>query len=241
MSKAVIVGGSSGIGLATARQLAERNGWGDPVEVHVVGRNQARLDAAASDPRLHAHQADGSDAASIGAVLAALAPVDILIVSLASSEGLGPLAALDLDMLRRAFDAKFWGHITTVQAALPHLSPTASITLVGAISARTGMPGSAGIAAINGAVEALVQPLAAELAPRRVNAVSPGVVDTPWWEFLPDGARQDFFTQTAKSLPTGKIATADDIAEAVVLLATNPNLTGTVLESDGGARLISLG
>jgi NAD(P)-dependent dehydrogenase (short-subunit alcohol dehydrogenase family) len=124
---------------------------------------------------------------------------------------------------------------------LPHLASTGSITLLGAITARTGMPGTAGIAAINGAVEALVKPLAAELAPIRVNGVSPGLVDTPWWSALPDDARQAYFTQAAQALPTRRIATADDIAEIVVLAATNANTTGTILETDGGAHLVSMG
>jgi len=77
--------------------------------------------------------------------------------------------------------------------------------------------------------------------PIRVNAVSPGFIDTPWWAGMPDDARQKFFTQTAQALPVGRIATADDIAQAVVLAATNPNTTGTIIEADGGARLVSLG
>jgi NAD(P)-dependent dehydrogenase (short-subunit alcohol dehydrogenase family) len=103
------------------------------------------------------------------------------------------------------------------------------------------MPGTAGIAAINGAVEALVRPLAAELAPIRVNAVSPGFVDTPWGDGFPADARQAYFNQAASQLPIRRIATAEDIAEAVVLAATNRNLTGTVIETDGGARLVSVG
>jgi NAD(P)-dependent dehydrogenase (short-subunit alcohol dehydrogenase family) len=153
----------------------------------------------------------------------------------------GGTSGIGLAMLRRAFDAKFWGHITTIQAALPHLAPTGSITLLGAITARTGIPGTAGIASINGAVEALVKPLAAALAPIRVNGVSPGLVDTPWWSGLPDDARQAYFAQAAQALPTRRIATADDIAEVVVLAATNANTIGTVLETDGGARLVSMG
>jgi NAD(P)-dependent dehydrogenase (short-subunit alcohol dehydrogenase family) len=144
-------------------------------------------------------------------------------------------------MLRRAFDAKFWAHITTIQAALPHLAADGSITLLGAVTARAGMPGTAGIAAINGAVEALVKPLAVELAPIRVNGVSPGLVDTPWWSGVPDEARQAYFAQAAAQLPTGRVATAEEIADVVVLAATNPNLTGTVIEADGGARLVSVG
>jgi NAD(P)-dependent dehydrogenase (short-subunit alcohol dehydrogenase family) len=83
--------------------------------------------------------------------------------------------------------------------------------------------------------------LAVELAPIRVNAVSPGVVDTPWWSGMPDEARAAYFAQAEQALPIGRIATAEDVAEAVVLAAVNPNLTGTVIESDGGARLVSLG
>jgi NAD(P)-dependent dehydrogenase (short-subunit alcohol dehydrogenase family) len=97
-----------------------------------------------------------------------------------------------------------------------------------------------GVAAINAAVEALVKPLAAEFAPIRVNGVSPGFVDTPWWSALPEEARQAYFAQAAQVLPVRRIATADDIAEAVVLAATNSNLTGTMIEADGGARFVSI-
>jgi len=234
---ALVVGGTSGIGLATARRLHTLG-----ATVHVIGRGKERLDdIATTDPGLTGHRADGGNRNEITAVVEAIGRIDWLIITLSGSEGPGPIADLDLDLLRRAFDAKFWGHITTIQAALPHLTPSGSITLLGAITARTGMPGTAGIAAINGAVEALVKPLAAELAPIRVNGVSPGLVDTPWWSGLPDDARQAYFAQAAQTLPTRRIATADDIAEVVVLAATNANTTGTILETDGGAHLVSMG
>jgi NAD(P)-dependent dehydrogenase (short-subunit alcohol dehydrogenase family) len=233
---ALVVGGTSGIGLATARRLRTLG-----ATVHIVGRGKERLDdLAATDPRLIGHRADGSDPGEITAVVEAVGQIDWLVISLSGSEGPGPIAGLDLGMLRRAFDAKFWGHLTTIQAALPHVAPTGSITLLSAITARTGMPGTAGIAAVNGAVEALVKPLAAELAPIRVNGVSPGLVDTPWWSGLPDDARQAYFAQAAQVLPTRRIATADDVAEVVVLAATNANTTGTIIETDGGARLVSM-
>jgi NAD(P)-dependent dehydrogenase (short-subunit alcohol dehydrogenase family) len=233
---ALIVGGTSGIGLATGRRL---NTLG--ATVHIVGRGEQRLDAlATSDPALIGHRADGRDHNQIAAVLEKIGRIDWLVLTLSGSEGPGPIADLDLHMLRRAFDAKFWAHLTTLQAALPHLNATGSITLLGAITARTAMPGTAGIAALNGAVEALVKPLAAELAPIRVNGISPGMVDTPWWSGFPDEARQAYFSQTAQALPTRRIATADDIAEAVVLAATNPNITGTITETDGGARLVAI-
>jgi NAD(P)-dependent dehydrogenase (short-subunit alcohol dehydrogenase family) len=234
---ALVVGGTSGIGLATARRLDALG-----ARVHVVGRGKRRLDQiAGTDPTLTGHRADGGDRAEIGAVVAAIGRIDWLVISLSGTEGPGAIADLDLDMLRRAFDAKFWGHLTTIQAALPHLAPTGSITLLGAITARTAMPGTAGIAAVNAAVEALIKPLAAELAPIRVNGVSPGFVDTPWWSGVPEDARRAYFAQAAAALPVRRIATADDIAEVTVLAATNPNLTGTVIEADGGARLVSIG
>jgi NAD(P)-dependent dehydrogenase (short-subunit alcohol dehydrogenase family) len=223
--------------LATARKLQAVG-----TTVHIVGRSKGRLDiASVSDPDLVGHRADGANRDEIAAVLETIGAIDYLVVTLSSSEGPGPIAELDLAMLRRAFDAKFWGHITTVQAALPHLAPTGSITLLGAITAHAGMPGTAGIAAINGAVEALVKPLAVELAPIRVNAISPGLVDTPWWNGLPGDARQAYFTQAAQALPARRIATADDVADVAVLAARNANITGSIIEADGGARLVSMG
>jgi len=233
---ALVVGGTSGIGLATARRLHARG-----ATVHIAGRSKERLDAiAATDPILIGHQADGGDRDAITSVAETIGTIDWLVITLSGAEGPGPIAELDLDMLRRAFDAKFWGHITTIQAALPFLAPAGSITLLGAITARAGMPGTAGIAAINGAVEALVKPLAVELAPIRVNGVSPGFVDTPWWSGMPEDARRDYFAQAAEALPARRVATADDVAEAVVMAATNANITGTVIETDGGARLVSM-
>ena len=233
---ALVVGGTSGIGLATARLLCAAG-----ATVHIVGRSKERLDTvSASDPELIGHQADGGNRDEIAAVADAIGTIDWLVITLSGNEGPGPIADLDLDMLRRAFDAKFWGHITTVQAVLPRLASSGSITLLGAVTARAGMPGTAGIAAINGAVEALVKPLAVELAPIRVNGVSPGLVDTPWWSTFPEDARAAYFGQAAQVLPARRVATAEDIAEVVVMAATNPNLTGTIIEADGGARLVSL-
>jgi NAD(P)-dependent dehydrogenase (short-subunit alcohol dehydrogenase family) len=233
---ALIVGGTSGIGLATARQLVTLGG-----NVHVAGRSAEKLGQLAADnPTLVGHQVDGGDRAEVGLLAASIAPIDALVVTLSGAEGIGPLADLDLAMLRRAFEAKFWAHLTTIQAALPHLAENGSITLVSAISARASMPGTAGVGAINAAVEGLIKPLAVELAPIRVNAVSPGLVDTPWWNGKPEANTRAYFAAAAKMLPARQIASADDIAQAIVLLATNPNITGTIIESDAGARLVSI-
>jgi NAD(P)-dependent dehydrogenase (short-subunit alcohol dehydrogenase family) len=143
---ALIVGRTSGIGLATARRLQALG-----TTVHIAGRSKERLDdIAAFDPALYGHQADGTSGEQIAALAEAIGPIDWLIITLAGSEGAGPIADLDLGMLRRAFDAKFWGHITTIQAVLPHLAPTGSITLVGAITARAAMPGQRRLTRLRG-------------------------------------------------------------------------------------------
>ncbi|MFF2630669.1 SDR family oxidoreductase [Kitasatospora griseola] len=233
---ALVVGGTSGIGLATARRLHAQG-----ATVHVVGRSKERLEAlAVSDPELVGHRADGGDREQIAEVLCTVGSLDWLVVALSGAEGAGPFAELDLAALRSAFEAKFWGQLTTVQAALPHLTEDGSITLVTAISARTALPGTAGLAAVNGALESMIRPLAVELAPRRVNAVSPGLVATPWWNGMPQEAREAYFAHAAAQLPVRRVAEAEDVAEVVALAATNRNLTGTVLESDGGLHLVSM-
>ena len=233
---ALVVGGSSGIGRATALALAS-----DDAAVHVVGRDAARLaDLAAKYPDITTHRADATVRAEIDAVLDGIGTVDWLVIAMSGAAGGGPLRDLDLDVLRGAFDAKFWGHLTTVQAALDHLSADASITFVTAISARASLAGTSGLAAVNGAIESLVKPLAVELAPIRVNAVSPGLVDTPWWDGMPADAREAYFARAQEALPVSRIAQPEDVAQALVFAATNPNLTGTVIESDGGARFTTL-
>ncbi|GAA5185611.1 SDR family oxidoreductase [Rugosimonospora acidiphila] len=236
---ALVVGGTSGIGLATARMLRQRG-----ATVHVAGRSGERLaTVAGTDPELIGHQVDASDPNAVGALAAEIGTVDWLLVTLGGFGGPGPIADLDLNMLRREFDAKFWAHLVTIQSVLPRLAPEGSITLLSAITARSSIPGSAGVAAINGAIEAMVKPLAVELGPIRVNAVAPGVVDSSWWTGagMTDEARRDYFAQVSRVLPARRVASVEDVAEALVLVATNPNLTGTVIEADGGMRLISLG
>jgi NAD(P)-dependent dehydrogenase (short-subunit alcohol dehydrogenase family) len=109
--------------------------------------------------------------------------------------------------------------------------------LIIAVSARSAYPGAAGLAAVNGALEAMVPGLAVELAPLRINAVSPGVIDTQWWSVLPDEQRDAFFASVAAASPVGRVGTPDDVAGAVHYLAGAGFVTGTVLECAGGANL----
>jgi NAD(P)-dependent dehydrogenase (short-subunit alcohol dehydrogenase family) len=99
------------------------------------------------------------------------------------------------------------------------------------------MPGTAGLAAINGAIEAAVPTLAKELAPTRINAVSPGVIDTPWWDAMPEEAKATIFRQAAERLPVRRVGRPEDVAQAIVFLVHDSFVTGTIIEVDGGGHL----
>jgi NAD(P)-dependent dehydrogenase (short-subunit alcohol dehydrogenase family) len=234
---AVILGGSSGIGLATARHLL-----GLGFAVTVTGRDRARLEAARSVLG-GAGTTLAFDAADTGATrkaFAAIGTFDHLVLALGSRMGAGPFASVDLREVRKGFEEKVYTHFACAQAALPHLTKTGSIVFVSAVSAQAGMPGTAGIGAANAAIEALVPILAAELKPVRVNGVSPGVIDTPWWDFLPPDQKAPAFASFASRTPAGRVGAPDDVARAIGLLVTNGFLTGHTLVCDGGLSLASV-
>lgn len=221
----LVVGGSSGIGLAVAR-AAHAAG----ADVTVTGRNEARLRAAGDGITWHVAEITDRTA------LAAAVPerLDHLVLAAGDSAGIGPVAGLDLAGVRTGLETKAIGYLTAVQVALPAFGDGGSITLVGAASARHPAPGAAGLALINGAVEAVVPSLAAELAPVRVNAVSPGVVDTDWWSGFGPEARAATFEQYGRTVAVGRVGRAEEVAAAVLSLATNGFVTGAVLAVDGG-------
>ncbi len=111
------------------------------------------------------------------------------------------------------------------------------MTIVTAASARAAFAGTAGLAAVNGALETMVAPLAVELAPLRVNAASPGVIDTHWWNAMPEDQRRAYFEAVAAVSPVRRVGQPDDVADAIVYLAGAGFITGTVLECTGGSNL----
>ncbi|MCX3058434.1 SDR family oxidoreductase [Streptomyces beihaiensis] len=231
---AVVMGGSSGIGEATAALFA-RGG----AEVTITGRDEARLAAAAEriGGKTGTYRMDATDQADIDAFFTTVAPIDHLIVSVSGAAGSGPFEQLEVAELARGFDAKFWPQLRILKSALPHLTEHASVTLITAASAGSAFPGTSGLAAINGALNAMVPPLAVELAPRRINAVSPGVIDTPWWDRVPAERREELFEALVATTPVGRVGAAQDVAQAIVSLATNGFITGVVLDCTGGANL----
>jgi NAD(P)-dependent dehydrogenase (short-subunit alcohol dehydrogenase family) len=225
--KIILAGGSSGMGLATAKMLQENGAL-----VTVTGRNQERLNNAKS-LGLSAAQIDSSDIASLETFFASHGTIDHLIIAVSGGKGIGNFNELSLENLRAGFEEKFWAQLYTLKAALPYLSPKGSVTLITAISATAKFPGTSGLAAINGALELMTPILAKELKPLRVNAVSPGVIDTDWWNFLGAAKVETFGNYAAQTL-VGRIGQPNDIAQTIQFLVENEYMTGKVIGCDGG-------
>jgi NAD(P)-dependent dehydrogenase (short-subunit alcohol dehydrogenase family) len=229
----VIFGGSSGIGEATAKRLS-----GDGLRVIIAGRDRGRLEAALArlGGGVETVSVDATDREAVVRFFGRIGSFQHLVLSISGGKGAGFFKGLNLDDLRSGMEKKFFAQISTAQCALASLEG-GSITFVSAGSARVAMPGTAGLAAINGAIEAAVPTLAKELAPTRVNAVSPGVIDTPWWNAMPKEAKESRFKQAAESLPVHRVGRPEDVAEAIAFLVHNSFVTGTIVEVDGGGHL----
>jgi NAD(P)-dependent dehydrogenase (short-subunit alcohol dehydrogenase family) len=231
----VVIGASAGIGEATAGAFAAQG-----AAVVITGRSKDRLDQAAQriGHPVEVAELDATDRGALDAFFATNGTIDHLILTASpGAVGAGPFASLDEAALRQAFDGKFFAHVKAIQAALPRLRADGSVTIVSAASARAAFPGTAALAAANGALETIVAPLAVELAPLRVNAVSPGVIDTHWWHGMPADQRRGYFEAVAAVTPVRRIGTPRDVADAIVYLAGAGFVTGTVLECTGGSNL----
>jgi NAD(P)-dependent dehydrogenase (short-subunit alcohol dehydrogenase family) len=223
--RVVVMGGTSGIGLATAEKLAA-----DGAEVIVTGRDPEKL-AAVKDRVVGAEQVDGVSESAVTEFFERIGAFDHLVLAFSPGAlGLGPVAGVSLGDIRGAFEGKLFPYLFAVQKA----QVTGSITVVSAATARSAAPGTVTFAAVNGAIERMVPPLAAELAPVRVNAVAPGVIETPWWSFLPDEARQAQFESAAGQLPAKRIGKPEDVAAAIAYVIDATYVTGTILPVDGG-------
>ncbi|MFF4619532.1 SDR family oxidoreductase [Nonomuraea jabiensis] len=232
--RVVIVGGTSGIGLAAAARLAAGG-----AEVVVTGRSEERLRSALKQlgDQARGEVVDARDTGAMRALFEGLGTVDHLVVTVTGRGGAGPLSSLTAEGLTGAWQNKLVPHLLTAQAALGVLNPEGSITFVTAASAGAALPGIATLAAVNGAIEAAVPGLAVELAPVRVNAVSPGVIDTDWWSEIGDEARAAFMEGAAESLPVRRVGRPEDVAATIEYVVRNAYTTGIVLTVDGGARL----
>lgn len=229
----VLIGGGSGIGLRVAHQAVAAG-----AQVVLGGRGPARLAAAAEElgDRATWRTVDITDGTSLASFFAELGRVDHLFTS-AASYRVGPMMQLSDEDAESPFVSKFWGQYHAVKAAVPKLAEDGSIVLMaGAAGARPPAAAPA-YAACNAAVEGLGRGLAVELAPVRVNVVSPGTIDGNLWAHRPEEDREAAFAQYRRDTVLHRLGTEDEIAQAVLFLFSNGFTTGSTLYPDGGYTL----
>lgn len=236
-SRILIVGGSSGMGLTLAKQALAAG-----AEVVIVGRNEDRLQRASAElrsPALSAVLLDITQEAEVADLFERIRGFDHIVSTAADIEGAYELLpSLDLKAAQRVVESKFYGPLLLAKYGAPKLSPTGSITFTSGIAAYRPSARGSVVAAVNAALEGLVRALAVELAPIRVNVVSPGWVDTPIWAFVAGDKKDETLDAMAKRLPVGRIGQPEDIANAIGYLMGNGFTTGTTLHVEGGHRLI---
>jgi NAD(P)-dependent dehydrogenase (short-subunit alcohol dehydrogenase family) len=229
----VLVIGRGG-GLARAVCLAACDAG---AHVIAAGRNQAALDAAyAGQSGISTGTVDLTDEASIAALGKRLGTVSH-VVSTASARARGRMADLDRDAVRRSFDTKVIGPLMLAKHLAPRMTDGGSFTLFSGAAAAKITVGTLAVAITNAAADTLARSLALELAPIRVNAISPGVIDTGAWDALGEQGKTAYFADMRARNPARRIGTTDDIANAVLFAMTNSFLTGQTLHIDGGEPL----
>ncbi len=231
---AIIFGGTSGIGLATAVQAKALG-----AEVTVIGTDPDRARRAAQDHGLAGWRAaDVTRIETVAEALSDFTRVDHLVM-LAGTFVVGKILEAEVSFLRQAFDERIWGSVHAIRALSSRLAADGSITLIsGQLAERPTGTGTAIVSAAAVAMEALARGLALELAPRRVNAVSPGWTETPLLTKALGDDRDQVVDGVKKAALLKRLGTAEEAAAAVIFLMTNGYMNGATLNIDGGGRLI---
>ncbi|PNG26078.1 SDR family oxidoreductase [Methylocella silvestris] len=231
----IVLGGTSGIGLAVAEAAAT-----DGAKVLVASRDEARIKRALTElpAGVEGYALDLSNAAAIEAFFDAVGPFDHLVYTAGESLKLSPLAEGDIASVRHFFEVRYWGAFMAARWGHRHIRTGGSIVFTSGVAAARPGPGWSVAASICGAMEGLTRALAVELAPMRVNIVSPGVVKTPLWREMPEEARESLYASEARRLPVGHVADAQEIAKGYLYLMRQTFVTGQTLVIDGGGLLV---
>jgi NAD(P)-dependent dehydrogenase (short-subunit alcohol dehydrogenase family) len=230
--RAIVLGGTSGIGLAAVRQLVAAG-----ARVMAGGRSAQNIARAKEEvPGADFVAIDALDRAALESLFAAQEGFDILVNSAVPRErAWGPFLDMDLDAFQATFN-KLWGYTNSVRLGAPHMAQDGAIVLVSGFPARKAGAGTAAISSVGNAVEAFARAVAVDIKPRRINVVSPGMIDTPMIAATGVEREQAMTRMTANNL-IPRIGTADEVADAILFLLRNDFVTGTTVDVDGGALL----
>lgn len=234
--RVLVVGASSGMGMAIARAAADAG-----AAVTGTGSTPERSEWLKQQlPEIDTAALDLGSAASIDAFADMVDAVDHVAVT-AQAKGaartIEPLETADFNAMRAVFEIKLFGMLALVQKLIPKLSASGSVTLFSGAASRRTIPGHVGLGAVNGAIEAAGRQLAKEIAPARVNVISPGLVRTEAYDAMPKDQREAMFKAREAALPVGRIGDPSDIAQATIHLMSNGYVSGIVMDVDGGGQL----
>src|SRR6266436_6703112 len=233
--RVVVVGGSSGIGLAVAEQAASQG-----AKIVIASSSAERVQKAIEriGGEAQGQAVEVSDKRAVESFFAKLGPFDHLVFTAGDSLHLHELASTDLQQARRAFELRYWSALAAVKYGSPHIRKEGSIVLTTGIAGQRPQKGWVIAASVCGTIEALTRALAVELAPIRVNAVSPGVVRTNLWQTMSASERERLYESVGNSLPVGRVGEASEIAQAYLFLMQEGFGTGQTVVVDGGTVLV---
>ena len=233
--RVVLLGGSSGIGLAVAQQVVAQ---GAQAIIASSSADRVRQAVATLDGRAEGHTLDLSDEQDIQGFFQKLGDFDHLVFTAGDTLQLDDLVATDLRKARRAFELRYWAVLAAVKYASTHIREGGSIVLTTGIASERPHKGWALAASVCGAIVSLTRALAVELAPIRVNAVSPGVVRTNLWQNMQEQERDGMYDHVGKTLLVGRVGEACEIARAYLFLMQEGYSSGQTVVVDGGALLV---
>lgn len=229
--KALVFGGTSGIGLATVQQLSDLG-----AEVITIGRNPEKITQLPVNTT--ARSCDVLDRSALQKLFEESGPFDILIsAATGGGRAVGPFAEMDMDGYQASF-AKLWGYANVVRFGLEHLADSGAIVLVSGTPARHCNPGQIAISSVGGAVEAFARGVAKEITPKRINVVCPGLIDTPMVALEGEAREAHYQKLTAKNL-IPRAGKPEEVAQGIIFAIQNDFVTGTTIDVDGGIFLSS--
>ena len=224
--KAIVFGGTSGIGLSATQMLSDKG-----AHVVALSRNPEKLQNVPKNVKTKKMNVLDRDA--LEQFFEEIGEYDILVNSATGgARAVGPFLSMDLDGYRGSFD-KLWGYTNVVRYGTKFLKDNGNIVLVSGSPARKCRPGQIAISSVGGAVEAFARGIAPEIAPKRINVVSPGIIDTPMSP-LQGKEREDYYKNTTNNNLIPRAGTPDEVATGIIFAIENEFITGTTIDIDGG-------